>query len=1214
MQEYPDKTILNSEMDTSLYGFYASLAAGGFLLAYAIYYVTVVNVSSDYAYLTLGIVTGATALLCTTFHEWLRKTQGQERNENAVEEYSSATAILMGALSAIWLSRFLVFYMGRENNWITTQDREVWIPVWLSLLQTVSLIIVMEFSIKMIHRHSLGTLPRTVVILAPVSLAFSAISIWMDYSNNNLDIYLTLSFILLMASSIVASLRLNRSALYLLSCGLAVILPMLLGIDDVEKMSILVPFVIIIGITATDRSLSQQMIERGSGVVVAAILFAQIIAVSNEAPYIFAGLINSPEPFGLTFWLWMSLLIGWFAPTAMLRTPAMPIVLPLSLILLSSEAALIGWLVGISAFIYLETREQARDWVVKSTYAATVAAWWITSSIGIENEMDLFSFGNYTLDSITASSYILFPIILGLGYWGQSRGRFGNYVPSLVILLASINVVLITESSIVFHFLIFIPAIIHFYLFSESKDDKFESLLDKNVNAILLVLPIIFITLQVPSYFQIYNIRPFSLIAAIIVFSIINIYRKPSENLVLKPEFASVMILLIIFIGETIASNEYNSDRFILLLVLVSLVIFSTLLASETGALRKSTPLERLFGIVYLLPIAAISSTIMLGLDANIFYLVLHDILILSAPLIVNLRLKKLHDLSQEARNLGTFTLFTLLLIGLTDISGGLLAIPIFSLTIYRATKHVSTPILLLSPLIAIIYSTIFGNTYSDNSILWSILGSIPYFGEFSNLLIFATPRWSSLLLLSIPLMVLFNISEERQRQDGSRYGPEQFFGPFIAILLGLSFLLPDEKLAPIFIVSLLTYGSWKYGLLHWFWITPIASYWAFVNLAELMVLKDIYPEGFASFVAGIIGLTQYLLIKNRILYTNAKESFSFDELKYLAPISRITAYCFLMMSGDISNFLPFLTSLLITFDTFKNNQPWLVHCSILLQTFTLYYALSDYDVNFGYISLLPITFGLYMIYCSWAEYNPFTEPNVDEIDFNIEKIVDTNKFDHQYNLGLIGSLFTIFFMIPFTEEIDYDHLFEVILILLSAHHMILGFRRDQGWRRIFGLIGLPSGLISLGSEFNGLILVLTLFLAALTLIGQAVLYSSKVGLGIGSTIEGENPIISKVGLPHKIDNNDTKEQHYITSDTNVQGAIEEDVKQEIQDIHQSDIISDPLFTSDKSNFNIKLDNILIEKMETNIENAYKSFDPSLWSPILRINSSGQLLLEWERI
>ena len=70
----------------------------------------------------------------------------------------------MGSLSAIWLSRFLVFYMGQENSWITVQDDPIWIPVWLALLQTVSLILVMEFSIAMIIRHSLGTLPRTVVI------------------------------------------------------------------------------------------------------------------------------------------------------------------------------------------------------------------------------------------------------------------------------------------------------------------------------------------------------------------------------------------------------------------------------------------------------------------------------------------------------------------------------------------------------------------------------------------------------------------------------------------------------------------------------------------------------------------------------------------------------------------------------------------------------------------------------------------------------------------------------------------------------------------------------------------------------------------------------------------------------------------------------------------------------------------------------------------
>ena len=1209
MQEYPDKTILNSEMDTSLYGFYASLAAGGFLLAYAIYYVTVVNVSSDYAYLTLGIVTGMIALSCAILHEWFRKTKGPERDENAIEEYSSATAVLMGSLSAIWLSRFLVFYMGMENSWITVQEGPIWMPVWLSLLQTISLILVMEFSIAMILRHSLGTLPRTVVILAPVSLAFSAISIWMDYSNNNLDIFLTLSFILLMASSIMASLRLNRSVLYLLSCGLAVILPLLLGINDIGHMSLLVPFVIIIGITATDRSLSQQMIERGSGVVVAGILFAQIIAASNETAYVFSGFIESTEPFGLTFWLWVSLLIGWFAPTAMLRTPAMPIALPLALILLSSEAALIGWFVGIIAFIYLETRDQARDWVVRSTYAATVIAWWITFVIGSENEMDFFSIGSYALDATTGSMFILFPIILAMGFWGQSRGRFDNYVPSIVILVASFNP--ITPSNPIFLLLIFISAMIQFYQFSKSKDKFFQSLIDKNVYAIFLLLPIIIVSLRTIPDFEIYNIRPFSLIAAIIILSIINIYRKPSENLVLRTEFTSVMILLFIFIAESISYTN-NPDK-IILFVLVGVAAASTLLAVEAGALRKSTPLERLLGIAYLLPIAAISSIIMLAEDANFISLVIHDLLILSAPLIVNFRLKRIYDLSQGARNFGTLTLLSLLFIGLTDISGGLLAVPIFSLAIYRASKHVSTPILLLSPFFAIIYSTIFGNTYSDNSILWYTLGNIPYLGQFSNLLIFDTPRWVSLLLLSIPLMVLFNISEEKQRPEGSRYGPEQFFGPLIATLLGLSFLLPDEKLAPIFIVSLLTYGSWKYGLLHWFWITPIATYWAIQNLVELIDSSVLNPLDSATFIAGFVGLTQYLLIKNRMLYTNAKESFSFDELRYLAPTSRIMAYCFLLMSEGISDFLPFLTSLLITIDTFKNNRPWLLHCSILLQTFTLTLALNE--VDFGYISLLPVMYGLYMIYCSWAEYNPFPETKLGEIDMKDEKVEYAYNFDYQYNLGLIGSLLTILFIVPFSGITSQDYLFEVVLILISAHHMILGFKRDQGWRRLFGLIGLPSGIISFGVEFEGLILVLALFLAALTLIGQAVLYSSRGGLGIGSTIEGEEPILSKVGLPSKIDTTTTSptEKHSTSSVVDDSNTIKL-VKQEAEEIKQPDIIPDSLFYSDKSNFSIKLDKILIEKMESNIEDAYKSFDPSLWSPILRINSNGQLLLEWERI
>ena len=59
----------------------------------------------------------------------------------------------------------------------------------------------------------------------------------------------------------------------------------------------------------------------------------------------------------------------------------MPIGLALALALLEGEAAAIAWSVGIAAFVYLETRDHARDWVVKSTYWAMVAAWTVSAFI-----------------------------------------------------------------------------------------------------------------------------------------------------------------------------------------------------------------------------------------------------------------------------------------------------------------------------------------------------------------------------------------------------------------------------------------------------------------------------------------------------------------------------------------------------------------------------------------------------------------------------------------------------------------------------------------------------------------------------------------------------------------------------------------------------------------------------------------------------------------
>ena len=98
--------------------------------------------------------------------------------------------------------------------------------------------------------------------------------------------------------------------------------------------------------------------------------------------------------------------------------------------------------------------------------------------------------------------------------------------------------------------------------------------------------------------------------------------------------------------------------------------------------------------------------------------------------------------------------------------------------------------------------------------------------------------------------------------------------------------------------------------------------------------------------------------------------------------------------------------------------------------------------------------------------------------------------------------------------------------------------------------------------------------------------------------------------MPEKTENRQIKNE----ISTNLNERTNNLTKDESKENMAINITPSPVFTSDKSNFKIKLDSLLLEKMDINIEDAYKSFDSSLWTPILRINPDGKLLLEWERI
>ena len=1234
MSQSPVNRVLRSDYDASIIGLYASLVAGGLMLAYAIYYVTVVNVSDDYSFLTLGIITGATALSVIGMHEWFRYQHGTERVENPIEEYGGAIAVMMGALSAVWLSRFAVFYAGPEEmGWIEVQEGDVWMPVWLAALQTAAILLVMEISTRSIRRHSLGTLPRTVVVLAPLAVVFSGVKIWLEYSRGELEGFITLSVVMLSSSAVLYSLRLDRAVLYLISSGAAVGLPIFMALSswgETEHASLLVPAVVLVGITATDRSLSKRMIENGSGAVVAAILFCQIIS-ADEIPFDIAGQTISQHPFGLTFWLWVALLVGWFAPTTMQRTPAMPVGLALALALLSDEAAMVAWFVGISAFVYLETRPQARAWVVRATYVAMVVSWAVSSFIGASREGNILEIGGFSLGIVDGLSLVLFPAVLALGIWAQLRGRLRFYEgPSVLLLLASFNADLIEEAHLLFVVIISAAVLYQMHSFLRLRTERENGL--QNWGAEFTYLTLIVSPLALSIFFSSFETgqgviaRGLPLIAAASLFAVCHRWRIANESLSLRPEMATMLFLILVFLILNIEETPTESVR----LTLACSALSVALLAFEGGAVFRTTPLERLVGISYLSIVSLISAMIMAFEDADVLARSARDLLIISAPAIVNFRLKTLVDLSQEARNFGTLTLLALLMIGMTDSSGGLLAIPVFGIAVQRAAKHASTPVLAALPVFAILYASFFEWTDHEGDILWPLMSGLPYLGETTDMLSFDTPRWASILLFSIPAAVAFYLPSERVREDGSRFGPEQLFGPAMALLLGVAFLLPDTRTAPIFIVMALSFGAWKKGVVHWFWASPVAWFWAssqlidYINGGAGADSSGAIDTDFSWVIGGLAGLIQYALYEKGVLLQNSLGNEVPDQWAYdhIGSASRGYGYAFFLFSGGVTGALPFLAALIAGWEGLRNGIPMMLHCSVFVQAVTLWFWVDEVnywvEIDPENALLWPIIAGLVMIYASWSRKDPYGA-DIESIVTVTPEQSDADPFDIEKDFGMFGSAFFLFAMMAYCDWMKMEIIFGLSIVVLSLHHVVVGFGRDHGWRRMISLIGMPSGLIYTGSVQGDLTKVLMLFLAALTLIGQAVLYASRGGLEIGSTIEGATPFASTAGVPESneprespADDMGLSEPASAELSDDEEGAIEEEADPPFNTEPDVTRPPSPLFASDEAPFGIRLDPPLVSNLRAMI-GANNNVDFSRWSPVLGISANGAIVLNWEK-
>ncbi|MFL2977158.1 MAG: hypothetical protein ACJZ49_06405 [Candidatus Thalassarchaeaceae archaeon] len=1259
-------TVLSSsEMDAAKMGMLASIIGGSILLAAAIFYVTTVQVDSDYAYLLLGCLLGATSLGVIVFLE-LMKREKIPTFEGVFPDYLGSTAVVFGTLSMVWLSRFSIWFLVQEVSLISPGigNGEVdWIPDWMTFVQALSVLSAVLIGVWQSERHGLGNTVRTVLVLAPICMALSVMSIWEDWTASGLGMWTSLGYITLLTSSIIISLRLDRAQLFLISAGSATLFPLLLSSIaefGIDAIGLLVPIVIITGITAIDKSLDRKMIENSSGFIVGAILLAQFI--SSGESFLFGGVTISNPPYDLSFVLWAALLVGWFGSTYMQRTPAMPIGLALAIAMLHGEGSAIAWCVGIVAFVYLATRDHARDWVVMGTFAALAASWWFSSLIVGDSSDTLFG----AIEASDLLFYGIFPILVILSIWQTSEGRFHSSMVGGLAVIGSLTPAVLIDADPIFSSVVIAAALTSLFLRVRAASDE------EHVPTWELFLPLLAILITSfssgpasvgeggTSNPYVLFILPISALAIhIICFPIrekecwdVNATWSADPGTRLSLGAVFLLLLLAQFIGlseSTVAESvsfPINEIRLFLFIATVALG------AHEAGAFEVKTPYSRMM--------AALGSLTLLFLTGvtdqpTLTGAIIREVALISCLLAISYRYQATGKVTPEERQTDSGVLLVLLVASIFDISGGLWALTVLLVVADRSIRYQHGFIQILVAPVVLLIGVVSTSGFQNHNLVWGILEQIPYLGETSNLLGESVlPRWTTILLA---IMCVISVVRHRKITIAkSEYTP---YLPIFWILIIVAVIVPDGRYVPPILTIFATFAALRSGYLGWFWFNPFAAMWSAFCIMEMSVesgLTTLQPYTGALMTFGVISFVQYIVYLRGDLHrwiqtdrVQLNDDFNLGETpSSFSPFgiyNRLLGYTAFIVfpSEEMYDFLPsirvFMMSIL-AYDLYRNRSVIGLRIWVLPMTFFLAELLDhttyDYSLDEGWThlaTLVLVVSGIYQLYKSYIFENEIGES------------------DTGWATGTIGTIYALSGVLFFVDGHnsfqgqDLAALSGFAMVTVFGHHLVLGFNRNDGWRRLMSLFGLPVGIIFTGFELGELFGIVALFLAAMTMIAQGIMYSARGGLGMGSVKEdgvghldpvkvlevtglgGTLPALDQEeiyesdkanNLPATITESEEEEEE---ADDNIQDreekareaasidteTVEEIVQDEIKGISRK--VSDVRFPIFGSDLQMEITGGMVSRIASVVATGNPGF-----VPIIRIDDAGVVSVQWESI
>ena len=1275
-----NKGTIGSQSDAQ-FGMIVSLGGGVVALLLGIWTFMVSETDSDWTFLWLSIG----SLLATTMSFILVEIQHRRQGIlSIIHDYILAFGLLFGVLFAYWLSRFSLYLFcgsfAAETAICQGESGGVdWMPGgWGVVVQSSIVGITILGMWGYTKRVNGGTVPRLLMVLAPLSVMATGASIWVDYAITNPEyatgsLPIIISVIGLSTISMAIAVDSDRSPLFLTAAIVSSLMPFLYEsyLERAgEGLSMLVIIVLIQGVFAAHRGLSTKMIEKGSVALVLLVILGQWVAIGLEADFIILEPITH-EWISLQLMLWLALLVGFFLPVRQNRVPSMPIGLGFTLLLIPNPGSMLAWCLGILAFIYMLTQPQTRRWVSDWTFVGIMFSW--------------FAGGWSQIDQLVLDPYFLAvpPLaMVTIGHFAVRENKLSSSVLNAGLLMILLSNELLTGSDpyLPIGVAIFLMCLV-WQQVQDSKqtiDAGYDARMQASGQIALAAIGILILELanrlSLPQLSHI-DLHVEAMFFALVLYILGRGLREVEVDL-------GELITKIGLLSTTVPEYDATTKKWIVkksdsssafkLGPAARIGLCAPLLLFSMGLARSGDLANQLeLGALLLIPIGILTYEVvnelpnddrtrataawllfLIGLPLSLYLHfeyggtggngnLLFDTILLGGPLIVEIALRRRGLEGEKDMVAGSITLLGVLAIASLDTTGGILAIPLFTLVLIRGFNHRQGVAIGLLGFAWILWVLMLELENGELKLILEATAMLPdYLNETH--LFDLLPRWTGfgLLLIGTPSLVGWSIDRRlsAKGEQTDEYS-HPYIMPILYILMGSYLLIPDSHwfiLASILVISV---GAWATGTMIWFYISSIILFLQLVNIGyKEWDMSEWEQLRFAATYTFVYNAGLYVLhVKNR-LFKYTSDDWDQEKRQFLVDVIVCTG----IITAVIADTYYYGAALLlgvILFTRHAHKRRW---ANILLMipvahAWVVARVLADfttYEMEIAGFVMLMESLGL-----TWASWQMW--------DFEWDEWSDQQVQDFSHNSGIAGALIFIPGALLFIlgDEDPALWLFGGMLCIHSAGQGALGFQRDVGWRRIYAMIGVSVGFLCIWEDIDsGIMKGLMLILAALTLFMLGILYMTRAGFemkGTGTAADlpiptlwtqekeeiqsqkneanGEVSEIDKQALDEPVE----AELRYIP-DPVIEDDSEDKLKQmvdeitekhqqmfsESQEVEQQEPAIAPAPTYSPI-INDRFDVVLPMDVRQNIETTLDQTDHVGFRPVIRWDSWGQVVLDW---